>query len=313
MTTKILSLGDSWFHYPKGLDRDGNIVFFPAQQERSAKGVGVGNIPYYLVNKFAVNLLYKETSLSEAFDSVTNNISSDDDNFGVCGEELMVMVYGYRRQDPTTIIDKITWLELLIDRISDYDKKQGLDRVILLLSGGGNDMVDKNLPDFLQLVDGVGSLNEPFFQKELIKLKTAWETLFATLHDKFPHIEFHFLIHGYDYPPVNGRGVVTDEASPISRLLYQRMLPHAWISRYLPAFNLTNQQGEAIVATMIDEYNEMLPTLNIPNNCHLHYIDLRGIANTPNKNACWANELHLDREHFILAAKRFYEVIKGII
>ncbi|HXC04582.1 MAG TPA: hypothetical protein VNZ86_07500, partial [Bacteroidia bacterium] len=91
MPAKLLALGDSWFHYPNALSRDGLPV------DASA---GVGNILHHLIPMCPASVNFQEKETTEIFDSITGNIiPPNDDAFGRCGEELMLMVYGYSRKD----------------------------------------------------------------------------------------------------------------------------------------------------------------------------------------------------------------------
>jgi hypothetical protein len=315
MTTKILALGDSWFHYPKGLDKNGNVVIFPNLVNKS-KGVGVGNIPFYLKWKYAVDLNYHETTLSEMWDAAKDKDYSKDDDLGECGEELLIMVNGISRRNPNVVVTQIPWLVRLKDRIKYYDDNFSLDQAIILISAGGNDMVDKNLPAFLDFENGAPVLKDADFNDAVVDLKNALLKIFDDTATAFPHIRFHFVFHGYDYPPVNGRGLIS-QGTLIGSTPLQKLLPGPWLT---PAFaTLYNKAGlpmnraacENIIDTMIDRFNIMLGTLH--NGADRHYVDLRNTADRTNRDACWCNELHYDRDRFIAATEKYNAVIKSII
>lgn len=317
MATKILAMGDSWFHYPKALDKDGNILYFPNQDPIDE---GVGNIPYYLSKKYGVELFYNETTVEEMWESITNNEHINGDNFGMCGEELMVMVYGYSRSAPTVIKDRTPWLQLLKNKIATYNNPQGLyDRIIILLSAGGNDIANENLLDFVA-IDNTNNTFHPIKQQQKIdyaintQLKEAYMQIFTQICGQFPDIKFHFLMHGYDYAPVNGRKLITNRVAHYEKPL-QRLSPGPWLKPFLDPNNLDiRPMCEDIIASMMDEFNSMLMSLTPPKtNCNIHYVDLRNTADRNNKDACWANELHYDGTRFDIAAGKFAAVITDIL
>ncbi len=318
MTTRVLSLGDSWFHYPKGLDRDGNILVFNDFRELISKGKGVGNIPFYLVHKFAVHIDYEETTPSSLIDPLTHNVESHDDNFGVCGEELTEMIYGRKRREPVTKNSDINWMNLLIKRVEWYLHTYGVDNVIILLSGGGNDMVDENLIDFVVPNGSKWSVNREVLTEEIDKLMEAWRTLFSTLENKFPQLKFNYIIHGYDNPPVNGRGLITHDAYRIEQPL-QKLGIGPWISKtllgekYLVGNQTSRTEAENIIKEMLEVYNQKLELLSNSMGGKLRYLDLRNktIPNLIDED--WANELHYGREKYIQTSQLFKYEIEAII
>ncbi len=315
MNTKILALGDSWFHYPQGLDKDGEPVgfwnkiggFFGFRKK------AVGNVIKYLVSKHKVPVFYREKTITQIFDATANPLASLDDTFGRCGEELMVMVFGYKRKYPSSRVHPRTWLDLLVERIANYSNDH--EKFIILLSAGGNDMVDDNLVDFLSPApDPVNPINVPAISEAInFKLKEAYLEIFERICTNFPTKKFHFLFHGYGYPPVNGRGVFTALENSSLEFLHG-MSPGPWLSPALIDMQKYQRPlAEKIIGDFIDMFNEMLANLksNQPNGS-LHYIDLRGITDKINRDEGWCNEIHFDHSSYQKASKLFFDVIKTL-
>lgn len=312
MKTKTLALGESWFHYPQGLDKDGNPVQW-WERIFGGKRKPVGNIIHYLVDNHKIDLNYSEKTATQVIDAITNIPVSMDDTLGRCGEELMVMVYGYRRKYPALRVHNTTWLELLVRRISKYSSDH--DKFIILLSAGGNDIVEDNLEDFLYHPDSPeGPVKTQAIDEAVNQhLKGAFEEIFKRVCTNFPTKQFHFLYHGYGYPPVNRRGVFTGlEKSNIEFL--HKMSPGPWLSPYLIDKNgIPRPEAEKIIGDFIDMFNEMLANLQCSQpNGKLHYIDVRGITDKTNRDSGWCNEIHFDHTTFPQASKKFHDVIKTL-
>ncbi|MFI5150197.1 MAG: hypothetical protein ACHQRM_10735 [Bacteroidia bacterium] len=304
MSVKILALGDSWFHYPNGLNIDGQFV---------GDTNGVGNILNHLVEMYKLPLYYREETLDEMFDSLGELVVSQDDALGKCGEELMVMVYGYHRNNPGKKIIQRTWLDLLIDRIDRY--KEESDTFIILLSGGGNDIADKNLFDFLNNVnDPSGPVKEQAIEKAIeVDIKAAYNCMIARVCQQYPELNFHFIVQGYSWPPVNGRGLYDLDKTLLQKLLHDRS-PGPWLSPAFNAMQIPRPLAEQIIGDFIDRFNEMLISLNCESgNGFIHYVDLRDITNRLNREQGWCNELHFNRNSFLVAAARIYEVISPLL
>jgi len=312
MKTKILALGDSWFHYPQGLDKDGLPIRW-WERIFGGKKKSVGNIIKFLVDNHKVDLSYREKTATQVIDAIANVPVSIDDTLGRCGEELMVMVYGYRRKKPAERIHKSTWLEQLVHKISKYST--GHDKFIILLSAGGNDIVEDNLEDFLNHAsDPSGPVKKQVIDEAIDKhLKGAYEEIFKRVCTNFPAKQFHFLFHGYGYPPVNRRGVFTGlEKSKIEFL--HKWSPGPWLSPFLiDKYGIQRPQAEKIIGDFIDQFNEMLVKLQCQHpNGKLHYIDTRSITDKANRDKGWCNEIHFDHETYPLVAKKFHEVIRTL-
>ena len=317
MATKVLALGDSWFHYPRGLDKDGNpLFFFKLRRWLGLIGdKGNGNIIYYLVYRNKLKLRFTETTADQLWDATRSPTVSQDDVLGQCGEELMVMVHGYKRSTPTVIENGHeggTWLDTLVQRVRDYASTN--NSFIILLSGGGNDIADQNLSDFLNNAGNPdGPVNQVAFDKAIDQLKGAYQTIFERLTIRFPEKKFHFVLHGYGYPPVNGRGVFTAlENSPIKFL--QRLSPGPWLKSYFVQKGITDRDmQEQIIGSFIDKFNDMLQSLTAPANTTLHYVDLRPVTDKTDRNPGWCNELHFDHVSYVKGADHIYKIIQPLL
>jgi hypothetical protein len=176
--------------------------------------------------------------------------------------------------------------------ISDHSKVPRADLLpkAVLLSGGGNDIAG---PSFAMLLERAGSQRSgvnPIILHELVygRLRCALLNLVGAV-DKFSQHTFQkslpIVMHGYDYPVPDGRGVLGG----------WWVLPGPWLSPGFDdkAFPLDPTGGRfQMVKSIIDVYNEMLATLEqeVP---YFHYVDLRGtLSAAANYRESWANELH---------------------
>jgi hypothetical protein len=306
MATRILALGDSWFHYPNALSRDGVPV---------SAGNGVGNILHHLVGQLNFPVDFREKETSEIFDALSKEIIEPfDDAFGKNGEELLLMVYGYTRMNPGVPVYRITWLDMVVDRIESY--KHDYDTFILLLSGGGNDIVDKNLPSFLNPIGSADPVNQTAINNAInTDLRGAYAVLMARICNQFPDKTFHFITHGYACPPVDGRSLFDADKNFLDRWLHKRT-PGPWLKPSFDLFKIPRPLSDSIIDDFINRFNTMMSQLicvSINNNGTLHYLDLRGVPDKANLEASWCNELHLDRPYFVKAAAIFNTAIKSVM
>ena len=318
MSYKVLALGDSWFHYPNSLDRNGKLVAGGFWNKLlRAVGIsehkGVGNIIKYLASNHNVNLTYSEKTFSEIFDATFHIMNSADDVLGCCGEELLLMVYGYRRKDPSVIVHTYTWLDMLIERISAHANEY--DKFVILLSAGGNDITADNLVDFLYDANNAdGPVNKQAINKAVNEqMRAAYQEIFKRICTTFPTKNFHFLFHGYAYPPVNGRGVFTELEHSSIQLLH-KLSPGPWLQPGFVQEKIAPRSAqEEIIGNFIDMFNSMLASLqsSFPNG-NLHYIDLRNVTDKISRDKGWCNELHFDSTTYPQASKKYYEVIQKL-
>lgn len=314
MKTKILALGDSWFHYPRGLDKDGNpILFFTIRRWLGLIGdKGVGNIVCYLKNRNKIPIDSRETTVDQLVEAKFPSDHSADDVLGQCGEELMVMAYGHTRSNPHNILHKPTWLEVLEKRVSN--DASSCEQFVILLSGGGNDIADENLLAFLNDNNPATPVNSHAFNEALQELKDAYLEIFNRIGKASGGKNVHFVLHGYGYPPVNGRGVfMALEKSKIKML--HKLSPGPWLKPNFEKKGIYKRPlQDEIIGDFIDKFNNMVQGLTPPlTNVKLHYADLRHVIDKINRDKGWCNELHFDHHSYVEAANTIYKIIQPLL
>jgi len=162
---------------------------------------------------------------------------------------------------------------------------------IFLLSGGGNDILGKQIKKFLVEEIETGAdpqsfLNEDFF-REIKDLGDIYRQVFEEVRDDFPGMQI--LCHGYDY-------ILPDPEK-------------GWFGKY--AGSKIKEKGDLkkLADFLIDHFNERLAAVAEPYD-HVHFIDLRGVVGT--KKDLWHDEIHPNSNGFGIAAKKFTEKIHQI-
>lgn len=214
----------------------------------------------------------------------------DIDSIGVAGSTINDIVYGPVPKNWLGIpqsddIDRITEL---VHRI-DQKRPQAV-----LLSGGGNDIAGAEFFSFLN--NAMSNLQNP--NADVLKgvidqtFTKAYEDLIDVINAKAQQMGYMLpiLVHGYDYPWPDGRGVT----------IFNLVGP--WFDE---TFNKKNypydddpvklQTRYDILRAFIDAFNQMLTTLETKYAGVVHYVDLRGTLQTRDE---WANELHPKKEGF---------------
>ena len=179
----------------------------------------------------------------------------------------------------------------------------------ILLSGGGNDVVDDGALQFLLNAASVG-------QPHLIEAKLAdvvdtkmRAALIRTLSavtkicgDELNKTIVPILLHGYDYPIPDGR--------PVDILFYHK---GPWLK---PSFDLkgyTLDEARQVMQVLIDRMNEMqLDVLKDPDFKHVKHVNLRNTLDAADHTTMWANELHPSIKGFKLIAEKFAAVLKTL-
>ncbi|SPF78741.1 hypothetical protein ALP8811_02672 [Aliiroseovarius pelagivivens] len=160
---------------------------------------------------------------------------------------------------------------------------------ILLLSGGGNDLVAGGaLASHLEKYDPALKPADyllPSFQTLLDDAIHNYGRMFRDVQQHFPHVSV--LCHGYDYPiPDGGRwlGAPMEEQEILDKKLQR-----------------------AIAVEMMDAFNRRLRRLtrSVPN---ATYLDCRGLV----KDKHWHDELHPDNTGYAEVARKFQKEIKKI-
>ena len=205
----------------------------------------------------------------DLLDWLTGDWGWDIRRFGHAGDMLKDMIHG------TESGSSVSQIEKLLKKVQQYQPK------ILPFSGGGNDVAGEDLDTYLEPIDsGRDPLNLDFAHVQI----NRFEGYFNDLIDKVAAEcdRTRIFTHGYGYMPVDGRGV--------------RLLPKGWdfvgpwLRPSLVKHGVTDRpEQEAIIAELLDLYNDMLKRVSQAHPDRFTYVDLRGIISMDD----WANELHL--------------------
>ncbi len=177
----------------------------------------------------------------------------------------------------------------------------------VLVSGGGNDIAGDEFAMLLNhaasprpgLSDAVvrGVIDERIRDAYVAILSAVTAICRARTGRTIPVV-----VHGYDYPVPDGRGVLGGWG----------LLPGPWLRPGLYAKGFGDlQQNVKILADLIDRFNVMLAGVAaIPAFAHVRYLDLRGtLSNGAAYRTWWANELHPTEKGFAAIADKFAAVI----
>lgn len=153
---------------------------------------------------------------------------------------------------------------------------------ILLLSGGGNDLVaGGNLAAHLRSFDAdlqPGDYLLRSFDQLIARAMTYYEVICRDVARRFPGVQI--ICHGYDYAiPNDGR----------------------WLGRPMASRGITDRALQtAIAAIMVDRLNAALQQM-ARRHGHVHYIDMRGVVGQQG----WSDELHPKNPGYRRVAERF--------
>lgn len=160
---------------------------------------------------------------------------------------------------------------------------------ILLLSGGGNDLVAGGaLASHLEAFHpdlAPADYLLPSFQRLLDDALSQYGRMFRQVHDLFPHVSI--LCHGYDYPVPN---------------------KDRWLGKPMESRGIRDKGlQKAIAACMMDQFNRRLrrQAQAMP---HVTYIDCRGVVGDHR----WFDGLHPTNEGYGDVAKKFAREISRI-
>jgi lysophospholipase L1-like esterase len=158
-----------------------------------------------------------------------------------------------------------------------FKKLPEVKPALILLSGGGNDILGEDMPKFFQdhFYDAPeGERADRFFRdtffKTLDKLQNIYRQIFERLSKERPGIPI--LVHSYDYP----------------RPLKPGVKKSSWIGARFDEKHIAREGDRtAAVHMMIDEFNKRLKSVTGEFK-NVHYIDLRGrVADNQ-----WDDEIH---------------------
>jgi len=160
---------------------------------------------------------------------------------------------------------------------------------ILLLSGGGNDLVAGGaLASHLEEFDPDLTAEDyllPSFQALLDDALMHYGRMFRQVHQQFPHVSV--LCHGYDYPVPN---------------------KDRWLGKPMESRGIRDKAlQKAIAACMMDQFNRRLRRLSksMP---HVTYIDCRGVVGDHR----WHDGLHPTNAGYRDVSKKFAREISRI-
>lgn len=210
------------------------------------------------------------------------------------GDTVEEMAYGK---------DQLPRLTSLLDKLI----RAGRVPLAILLSGGGNDVAGD---EFAQLLDHARSPspgpNEDVVRGVIdVRARDSYLTILLEitgLCQRRLGRPIPILVHGYDRPRPDGRGVLGG---------FWR-LPGPWLR---PGFQTKGFPDEdvntAVIGTLIDRFNAMLQRLvALPQMSHVRYVDLRGtLSNGAGYRRDWGNELHPTRGGFEKVGQRFAQVL----
>jgi Dyp-type peroxidase family len=171
--------------------------------------------------------------------------------------------------------------------------------VAILLSGGGNDSVKEKLRSLIVRNDGNpdnSALHAEMLNAHIAKLKGFYIDLLNEIKEKIGE-EMPVILHGYDYPLPNGKGLKSWLFDP-------------FFSSGLGYSDTAQADKEKAVLAMrllIDSLNEMLDDLSHSNEfkAFVKHVDLRGTVEQywpANPTLGWANDMHPTHDAFYAMA-----------
>ncbi len=177
------------------------------------------------------------------------------------------------------------------DTLENYFKKAEYKKAIdkekprfFLMSGGGNDILGKNIEAFL--LENIVAWDDPkivlsdaFFEK-VEKLGGLYRQVFEEIKESFPGLKI--LCHGYDYidpDPEEG-----------------------WFGRYAGKKIEKKDDLKRLADFLINHFNETLAAV-AKDFDHVHYLDLRGMVSHDKK--LWFDEIHPNSTGFKDVAEKF--------
>ena len=177
--------------------------------------------------------------------------------------------------------------------LDDVQKKYNRTPRILLLSGGGNDILGEQLLDFVRPKDQVKEKMKPSdyftdrFKHQLEIIMEVYADIFATTKSKIPGIDI--ITHGYDY------------ILPIEK-------KKSWVNQYLLQQGYTTEEErKKLITYLIDTFNQRLEALT-KQYVYVHYINGR----TAVQPYQWYDEIHPNKKGFQQIVLKFRQKIREI-
>ena len=181
-------------------------------------------------------------------------------------------------------------------KLAKYLKRYPFDA--LLFSGGGNDIVDENLPALLnQKTPGMtwrDCINEAALTARFNEIVAAYERLLA-MRDS-ARKDCLIVTHCYDYPVPNGIK---------ARVAFGLASRGPWIKPHMVKKNIDPiVDGVPILRFFMDQFYERLQAIAAMPNSKFHVVDSRRTL-IPNEPVHWADEMHPSGTGFELLSKRW--------
>jgi len=184
--------------------------------------------------------------------------------------------------------------------------RQGRVPDAILLSGGGNDIAGNEFAILINhAASGLPPLNDDVVRGVVdVRMRNAFAFLISGVTEiatRLLHRPIPVILHGYDYPVPDGRGVLGGFA----------FLPGPWLE---PGFHRKGHPdvnaNRVVVRNLIDVFNSMLRQLaSMKGFEHVRYVNLRGTLHSASYKQDWANELHPTERGFKAVAARIAAAI----
>ena len=176
---------------------------------------------------------------------------------------------------------------------------QKIQPTVLLLSGGGNDILGEDLPKFLRdKFDEApeGQLPERYFiesfKAELEDIINMYRTVFDFLKAEYPKLKI--VTHSYDYP----------------RPVEFKSKKRNWIGQYLDDKGIERAGDRtALVRYMLDQFNYRMKTLSDEYPGQVFHLDLRKTV----RDNQWDDEIHPDNVGFQNVSTQFLRLITSLV
>ena len=182
-----------------------------------------------------------------------------------------------------------------------------------LIGGGGNDVVDgysvpTNTPLYAMLRQSPNAGDDPLIEEEVhkfidVKLAAFYRTILDFICVEMKDVtDVPILIHGYDHPIPDGRGI----------------LSRAWLKPAFEARGITDLRvSREVMQRLIDRLNAMVATVAAAYPGRVHAVNLTGtLARDPryqqDYRLLWDNELHPNKQGYIVLAKVIAQKLKDL-
>ena len=253
------------------------------------------------------------------------------DGFGTNILEVLEDKYGYEVKEVATTgdtLEEMAYSKQQTGKFKKCLKKNKPDAI--LFSGGGNDFASALETILNYKGSDPSALNQAIFDEVIDRLENAYKELIRLVRANCTDQKIPILIHGYDYPIPDGRGVMSNKKWKWFRWVYARIrgkpISGPWLK---PAFkekgyndNDNDDDLECntkIMEKVIDRFNCMLKQLAADKKVdkHVEYVNVCGcLENSREENAYrkhWADEFHPNRCGFKKIAEKFDAKIRKLL